>query len=98
MTYFVDGHKDRKHDVRCLLVETRYLIFGTQHPVGLNDKNLLIKQALNKTLEFFESLEYFIFVFEQVNPSEFTKIINETNIIFISPNRITTRPSYIQEY
>jgi hypothetical protein len=42
-------------------------------------------------------LKDFRFVFEQVNPSELAKVINEAYIIFIPFYGITNRPSYIRE-
>jgi hypothetical protein len=40
-------------------------------------------------------LEYLRHVLEQIDSCEFTKIINEANIVFISSNGITRRAPYI---
>jgi hypothetical protein len=48
-------------------------------------------------LEFFEFLEDFRFVSKEVDPSEFTEVVNKTNIIFISSNRITSMTRYIRK-
>jgi hypothetical protein len=49
----------------------------------------------SKILEISENL---IFVLKQEYPSEFYIIINEGNIVFISPNGITSRSLYITTY
>jgi hypothetical protein len=51
----------------------------------------------NKILEFLEFLEHLRLVFKQIDPCKFTKVINESNIVFISSNGITDRTSYIRK-
>jgi hypothetical protein len=51
----------------------------------------------NKIFEFSEFLEHLGLMFEQIDPCEFTKVINEANIIFISSNGITGRVPYIRK-
>jgi hypothetical protein len=53
----------------------------------LDDKGFLVKQPFNKILELLKFLENFRFISKQINSCELAKIINETNIIFISSNR-----------
>jgi hypothetical protein len=50
-----------RHDERSHFGSRRDEAFETHHPVSLNDKNLLVKQSFNKSLEFFELLEDFRF-------------------------------------
>jgi hypothetical protein len=66
-------------------------------PVKLDSKDFSIKQALNKALKLFKSLEHFRLVLKQVDPSKFTKIFYETYIIFVLANRVTSRTSYIKK-
>jgi hypothetical protein len=47
-------------------------------------------------LEFSKILENFGLILEEVDPSEFAKVINKTYIIFISSNGLTSRPPNIQ--
>jgi hypothetical protein len=63
-------------------VRIQFLIFFS--PFDLHGKNFLIKQALNKRLELFKLLKNLIFVLKQIDPSEFTIIINKADIILIS--------------
>jgi hypothetical protein len=51
----------------------------------------------NKIFEFSEFLEHLGLMFEQIDPCEFTKVINEANIIFISSNGVTGRVPYIRK-
>jgi hypothetical protein len=60
-------------------------------PDCYNCKDLLVKQSFNKILELLKFLENFRFMLKQIDPSEFAKVINETNIIFISSNRIASK-------
>jgi hypothetical protein len=45
-----------------------------------------IKHVFNMGLELLKFMEDFRLVFEKVDPSELTKIIDETHIVFISTN------------
>jgi hypothetical protein len=64
-------------------------------PVRLNNKNFLVKETLNKSLEFMKFLEYLKFVIKQIYPSKLTKIIIKTDIIFVASNRLTCRAPHI---
>ena len=80
-------------DANVLKEKMKLLILTT--PIGLDSKNFPIKQSFNKVLEFLKFLENFRLVLKQVDPSEFAKVINKTDIIFISSNGLTSRTSYI---
>jgi hypothetical protein len=56
-------------------------------PVQLNSKNLLIKLPFNKTLELLKLLKHLKFELDEINACEFTKVINEANIILLSADR-----------
>jgi hypothetical protein len=64
---------------------------------GLDDKSFLVKQSLNKSLKFLELLEDFIFVLKQIDSSKLAKVINKTDIIFISSYGITSRALNIRK-
>jgi hypothetical protein len=66
-------------------------------PICLYGNKLGIKQAFCHCLELSEFLEHFGFQTQEINPSEFTEIINKANIILLSSNRIRSRPPYIGE-
>jgi hypothetical protein len=66
-------------------------------PVRLKCRDLLVKQSFNKILKLLEFMENFRFVLKQIDPSEFAKVINETNIIFISSNRIASKTPNIRK-
>jgi hypothetical protein len=71
------------------------LIFTT--PVRLHGYDFTIKHSFNKALKFFEEFEDFGFVTNQVNPNEFTIIINKANIVFLIAKGIDRRTSDIQK-
>jgi hypothetical protein len=62
----------------------RFLILST--PISLYRNNFSVKESFNKILEQMKSLKHIRFELEKINPSEFTIIINEADIIFISSN------------
>jgi hypothetical protein len=66
-------------------------------PIDLYGKKLGIKQAFYHCLELGELLKDFRFETQEINLSEFTKIINETNIILLSSKGIMSWPQYIRE-
>jgi hypothetical protein len=45
-----------------------------------------------------KALKKFRFVSKEINPSKFTEIINEANIIIVSSNRSWSRTPYIREH
>jgi hypothetical protein len=53
-------------------------------PVRLNSKNLSIKLSFNKTLELLKLLNHLGFELDEINPGEFTKVIDEANAILLS--------------
>jgi hypothetical protein len=63
----------------------------------LDDNNFPVEQTLNKILKLMELLENIRLEFQQVNPSEFTIIIYERHIIFISTDGVRGRDTYIRE-
>jgi hypothetical protein len=64
-------------------------------PVQLNSKNLLIKLPFNKTLELLKLLKHLGFELDEINPGEFTKVIDEANIILLSADGFWCRTSDI---
>ena len=62
-----------------------FLIFTS--PIGLHGNNLSIEFALNILLEKKKHLIHISTFLEQINPSEFAKIINEAYIILVFANR-----------
>src|SRR6266540_2252413 len=50
-------------------------------PVRLDRDNFSVKETLHKSLEFNKFTKNFGFKFQRMDPSKFTVIINETNII-----------------
>jgi hypothetical protein len=48
-------------------------------------------------LELGELLKDFEFEMQEINPSEFTKITNETNIILLSSKGVRSWPPYIRK-
>jgi hypothetical protein len=61
-------------------------------PIGLNCNNFAIEQSFNKFLELKKILGNFRFVAKQVNPGEFTIVINKTDIIFFRPKESMAGP------
>jgi hypothetical protein len=62
------------------------LIFAT--PIGLHSNDFSIEQALNKALKFFEELKHLRLMAKKIDPSKFTIIINEADIIPFITKRI----------
>jgi hypothetical protein len=60
-------------------------------PVQLNSRNLSIKLSFNKTLDLLKLLKHLRFELDEINPGEFTKVINEANIILLSADRFWCR-------
>jgi hypothetical protein len=65
-------------------------------PIGLNGDDLATSHVLNKLLKFKKELRHLRLLAEKIDPSEFTIIINETNIVFFSTKRIYSRAPYIR--
>jgi hypothetical protein len=59
----------------------KFLILSSQ--VGLHSKDFSIEQSSNKRLEFLKLVKNFRFIFQQIDPSKFTIVINKAHIIFI---------------
>jgi hypothetical protein len=55
-------------------------------PIRLNNKDFSIKLPLNKVLKISKLLKHLRLELDEINPSEFTEIINKANIIFLSTN------------
>jgi hypothetical protein len=55
-------------------------------PIRLNNKDFLIKLPLNKVLKISKLLKHLRLELDEINPGEFTEIINKANIIFLSTN------------
>jgi hypothetical protein len=63
--------------------------------VTLDGNNFPVEQVLNKILELMKLLENIKLEFQQVNSSEFTIIIYERHMIFISVDGVRGRAPYI---
>jgi hypothetical protein len=59
-------------------------------------EDFTIMLALNKFLEIMKTLENFGFVAQKINPSKFTVIVDEANIVAVSSNRSWSRSPYIR--
>jgi hypothetical protein len=66
-------------------------------PIRLNRPDFSVKLTFNKGLEIMKNWKDFRFLAKQINPREFTIIIDETNIVFILTNWIRSRPPYIEK-
>jgi hypothetical protein len=73
----------------------QFLILSS--PVRLNSDNPVIKQAFNKLLKFNEVCGDLRFMSKQVNPSEFTIIINETDIVFFDQKNQSQDPKHLNK-
>jgi hypothetical protein len=60
-------------------------------PIRLNSKNLSIKPPFNKTLKLLKLLKHLGFELDEINPGEFSKVIDEANIILLSADRFWCR-------
>jgi hypothetical protein len=72
-----------------------FLILTT--PIRLYSKNFFVKEMFNKSLKFSEFLKNLIFMFKQIYPSKLATIINKTDIIFMTSNRLPRRTPHITE-
>jgi hypothetical protein len=63
----------------------KFLIFPT--PVRLHTLNFRVKESFYVSLELGKDLLCFSAIMHEVNLHEFTKIINENDIVFITTNR-----------
>jgi hypothetical protein len=84
--HFVGEHGGKTHDGRFLFCEAGVQFFIFSSLIGLHDNDFSIKHVFNMGLELLKFMEDFRLVFEKVDPSELTKIIDETHIVFISTN------------
>src|SRR4051812_14777118 len=89
------GTRNKMGDSYTLEKGMELLILTTR--VGLNCYDSPIKELLNKSLEITKFLKHFIFSFQEIHPCEFTEIINETDIIFISSKILRGRAPNIRK-
>ena len=87
------GTRDKMRDADSIEKRVKLLIFAT--PIGLHGEDFSIKLSFYESLKLMKSLEHFRFMFEKIDPNEFTIVVNETHIILIFPKRITHRSPYI---
>jgi hypothetical protein len=73
----------------------KVLIFST--PIGLHGYYFAIEKTLNGSLKFNKLLKDFRFEFEVINPSIFTIIIDENDIIFIASYEVGCMTPNIRE-
>jgi hypothetical protein len=45
--------------------------------VGLNSKNFLIEETFHELLKLMKFMKHIRFIFQEINPSKFVKVINE---------------------
>lgn len=67
-------------------------------PIRLHSFDFSICQAFNKVLEILKLGKNLRFVFKEIDPSEFAKVIDETNIINFIANRVYSRTPYIGKH
>jgi hypothetical protein len=53
----------------------KYLVLPS--PIGLNGKDFLVEEAFHKILKLMKFMKHIGFIFQEINPSKFVKIINE---------------------
>lgn len=63
----------------------KFLVFPT--PIGLYTFNLGVKEVFNMSLGYKENVVNISPIIHEIDPHEFVKIINETNIIFGTTNK-----------
>jgi hypothetical protein len=59
----------------------------TKVGVEMHGDNILIEPSFNKGAKFQENFEDIWFMMQQVDPSEFTIIVNEGHIIFLTEGK-----------
>jgi hypothetical protein len=89
------GARNMVRDTNFVKRRIQPFVFTT--PISLDCKDFLVKQMFNKILELSEFLKHLRFVLEKIDPRKFSIIINESNTIFISSNRLTCRTPNIGE-
>jgi hypothetical protein len=78
--------RDKMSNANALEKGIEFLILTP--PICLHCNNFLVKETLNKMLKIMKFLKDIRFIFQQIDPCKLAKIINKTNIVFISSNRI----------
>jgi hypothetical protein len=78
--------RDKVGDANVMKKGIKTLIFAS--PASLHSNNLTMEHTLNKALKFFKELKNLRFATKEINPSEFTTIVNEASIIFLIAKRI----------
>jgi hypothetical protein len=76
-------------------VSTRIEVRRHHTPIGLYGDDLFVKKAFNMVLEVIETLKNIRLLFEEINPSKFSEIIDKTHIIFVLIDRIGRRAPHI---
>jgi hypothetical protein len=46
-------------------------------PVGLNNKNFLVEETFHELLKLMKFIKHIRFIFQEINPSKFAKVINK---------------------
>jgi len=88
------GARDSMAYAYALKIGLQGLILAS--PVGLDSEYLSVKLPFYEFLEISKALEDLRFKTQKVDPSEFTVVINEANIITMMPNRAWCRPPHIR--
>jgi hypothetical protein len=66
-------------------------------PIRLDSNYFPVKEPFNKVLKIGKSLKHFGFVAKQIDPSKFTEVINEANIVIVSAKGTWGRTPYIRK-
>jgi hypothetical protein len=69
------------------------LILAT--PIGLHSNNFTVEHSLNKALKFLKEFKHLRFMVKKINPCETTKIIDETDIVFLMTKGINNMTPHI---
>jgi hypothetical protein len=83
-SHFVGVHEDMRHSVKCQVFGKKIQFFILASPIGLHSNYFLIKFAFNKVHEIVKDIKDIRLLFDEMDPSEFAKIINEAHIIFVA--------------
>jgi hypothetical protein len=82
-------------DAYVLEERIQFLVFTA--PISLHSNDLLAKESLNQIREILETLKYFKYVFNDVNPYILAEVIYETYIVMLSTNRLRGRAQTLEK-
>jgi hypothetical protein len=86
-------------DANTLEERCKFLVFSPPpSPVCLASQDLSIKETFYKLLEIMKFTKHIRFVFQEIEPCELAKIINERHIVSKVSNRGGGKTSNIREH